>query len=62
MAVENEIVRFIAEIDLDPQDAAAFTANLKKADEDCEALRQTIAKTSMEMAAMRARGEENTEE
>lgn len=62
MGVENEIVRFIAEVELDPQDAAAFTANLNKANEDCEALRQTIAKTSMEMAAMRARGEENTEQ
>ena len=62
MAVENEIVRFIAEIDLDPQDAAAFTENLKKANEDCETLRQTIAKTHAEMATMKARGEENSEE
>lgn len=62
MPVENEVVRFIAEIDLDPQDAAAFTANLQKANEDCEALRQTIAKTSQQMAVMRAKGEENTEE
>ena len=62
MGVENEIVRFIAEIDLDPQDAAAFTANLQKANEDCEALRQTIAKTAQQMAVMRAKGEENSEE
>lgn len=62
MSVENEIVRFIAEIDLDPQDAAAFTANLKKANEDCETLRQTIAKTHSEMAVLRARGEESSEE
>lgn len=62
MAIENEIVRFIAEIDLDPQDAAAFTANLKKANEDCEALRQTISKTHLAMAEMRAKGEENSEE
>lgn len=62
MGVENEIVRFIAEIDLDPQDTAAFTANLQKANADCEALRQTIAKTSQQMAVMRAKGEENSEE
>lgn len=62
MGVENEIVRFIAEIDLDPQDAAAFTANLQKANEDCETLRQTIAKTAQQMAVMRAKGEENSEE
>lgn len=62
MGVENEIVRFIAEVELDPQDAAAFTANLQKAEQDCEALRQTIAKTAQAMAVMRAKGEENTEE
>ena len=62
MSVENEIVRFIAEVELDPQDAAAFTANLQKAEQDCETLRQTIAKTHQEMAVMRAKGAENTEE
>lgn len=62
MAVENEVVRFIAQIDLDPQDQAAFTANLKKASDSCEELRQTISQTSQAMAQMRARGEENSEE
>lgn len=62
MGVENEIVRFIAEIDMDPQDAAAFSANLKKANEECETLRQTITATSQQMAVMRAKGEENSEE
>ena len=62
MAIENEVVRFIAEVELDPQDAAAFSANLEKANAECEELRQTIAKTSAQMAQMRARGEENSEE
>ena len=47
---------------MDPQDAAAFSANLEKAEAECEALRQTIAKTSQQMAQMRAEGKENTDE
>lgn len=33
MAIENEIVRFIAEMELDPQDQAKFVEGLKKAED-----------------------------
>lgn len=62
MSIENEIVRFIAQVDLDPQDQAKFTAGLKEAEAECEALRATISKASQALAQMRARGEENSEE
>lgn len=62
MAIENEIVRFIAQIDLDPKDAAAFTAGLKSAEAQCEDLRQAVAKTDIQMAKLRAEGKQNGEE
>ena len=44
MAIENEIVRFIAEMELDPQDQAKFVEGLRQAEEQCESLRkQSIA-------------------
>ena len=61
MSIENEVVRFIAQVDLDPQDQAKFTASLKEAEAECETLRQSINKTTQELARMRARGEENSE-
>ena len=42
MAIENEIVRFIAEMELDPQDQAKFVGGLKKAEDQCESLRKAI--------------------
>lgn len=42
MAIENEIVRFIAEMELDPQDQAKFTEGLKDSEKRCEALRDSI--------------------
>lgn len=62
MAIEDEMVRFIAKIDLDPEDAAAFTKGLKDANDQCEYLRSTIADTAQKMVEMRARGEENSDE
>lgn len=62
MAIEDEMVRFIAKIDLDPEDAAAFTKGLKEANDQCEYLRSTIAETAQKMVEMRARGEENSDE
>ena len=39
MAIENEVVRFVAEIELDPQDKATFTKALQDANDSCDALR-----------------------
>lgn len=62
MAVENEIVRFIAEMNLDPQDVAKFTEGLRSAEEQCESLRKAISDTTNQMAKLKAEGKENTEE
>lgn len=42
MAIENKIVRFIAEMELDPQDQAKFVEGLRKAEDQCESLRKVI--------------------
>ena len=62
MAIENEIVRFIAEMELDPQDQAKFVEGLKKAEDQCESLRKAISDTGNEMAKMKAEGKDNTAE
>lgn len=62
MAIENEIVRFIAEMELDEQDISAFRAGLKGAEEQCESLRKAIASTGNQMAKLKAAGKENSAE
>lgn len=62
MAIENEVVRFVAKIDLDPEDEAAFRQGLKESNTQCAALRDTISETADKMAQLRAKGEENSEE
>lgn len=62
MAIENEVVRFVAKIDLDPEDEAAFRQGLKESASQCAALRDTISETADKMAQLRAKGEENSEE
>lgn len=62
MAVENEIVRFIAEMELDPQDVAKFTEGLRSAEEQCESLRKAISDTTNQMAKLKAEGKDNTDE
>ena len=62
MAIENEIVRFIAEMELDPQDQSKFVECLSQAEEQCESLRKAISDTGNEMAKMKAEGKENTAE
>ena len=62
MTIENEIVRFIAEMELDPQDQAKFVEGLRQAESQCESLRKAISDTGNEMAKMKAEGKENTAE
>lgn len=62
MAVENEIVRFVAEIELDAQDQAKFISALKDSEEQCEALRKSISDTGNQMTKLRAEGKENSKE
>lgn len=60
--IENEVVRFVAKIDLDPEDEAAFRKGLKDSEAECANLRDTIAATADKMAQLRACGEESSEE
>ena len=62
MAIEHEIVRFVAEMELDPETTAKFTSGLKDANEKCTSLRKTIASTQKELMEMKAAGKENSEE
>ena len=62
MAIENEIVRFIAEMELDPQDKAKFTEGLKDSEKQCEALRDSIEATNKKLTELRLKGKENTNE
>ncbi len=62
MGVQNEIVRFVAEIDLDPQDAAKFKAALKDAENSAAGLRRAISDVGNEMTKMRAEGKESSAE
>lgn len=62
MALENEIVRFVASMELDPKDVADFTEGLKKTEEQCNSLRKAISDTGNQMAKLKAEGKENTEE
>lgn len=62
MAIENEVVRFIAEIELDPQDKAAFSKALQEANDSCDELRKSISDTANQMAKLRAEGKENSDE
>lgn len=60
--LENEIVKFIAEVELDPQTAAQYQQNLADTEKHNEALRKSISKTVRKMEEMRAQGKQNTEE
>ena len=62
MSVENEIVKFIAKIDLDPQDAQAFQDGLRSAEQASAELRESISETTRKMDEMRAKGQENSKE
>lgn len=62
MAIENELVKFIAEIELDPETSAKFTQSLRDANQSCSDLRKEITKTSNQLAVLKAKGEENSDE
>lgn len=62
MAIEHEIVKFVAEMELDPETTAKFTSGLKDANEKCAELRKTIASTQKKLMEMKSAGKENSEE
>lgn len=62
MAVEDEIVRFIAEMSLDEKDQEEFVRGLQNAESQCESLRSSIKRTTDELAKMSIQGKEGSDE
>lgn len=60
-SLRNEIVKFIADIQLDPQQAAAYQKNLADCERSADALRKSIAETTEKMERMRSSGQESTQ-
>lgn len=60
MAIKNEIVKFIADIELDPQQAAQYQKNLADCEKSADALRRSISETTAKMDALRESGQEST--
>lgn len=62
MAIENEIVKFVAQMELDPQTTSEFTQGLRDADARANELRESIQKTTAELTKMRIEGKEDTDQ
>lgn len=62
MSITNEIVKFIAEIELDPKDKEAFTKALKESNDICAAFRREIAETEKELDKLTKAGKKDSEE
>ncbi|MGM9767465.1 MAG: hypothetical protein ACI3Z0_03240 [Candidatus Cryptobacteroides sp.] len=60
-SLKNEIVKFIADIQLDPQQAAAYQKNLADCERSADALRKSISETTEKMEQMRSSGQESTQ-
>ena len=62
MSVTNEIVKFVASIELDPQDKDAFTKALKESNDVCATFRHEIAETEKEIEKLAKAGKGDSEE
>ncbi len=62
MAMQNEVVKFVAEMELDENTVKKFTSGLKMANDHCDELRKTIAANQKELMKLSAAGKENTDE
>lgn len=62
MSITNEIVKFIAGIELDPKDKEAFTKALKESNDICAAFRQEIAETEKEIEKLAKAGKKDSDE
>ena len=54
--IDNEIVKFIAEVEPDPQASAEYTKGLQEAEKHNAALRKSISETAQKMDELRAAG------
>lgn len=62
MAIENEIVKFSAQIQMDEQAAAAVQKAFADTNSRCQELRDAISKTNEEMMRLRLEGKEDTDQ
>lgn len=62
MAIQNEVVKFVAEMELDENTVKELTSGLKMANDHCDELRKTIAANQKELMKLSAAGKENTDE
>lgn len=62
MAIQNEVVKFVAEMELDENTVKEFTFGLKMANDHCDELRKMIAANQKELMKLSAAGKENTDE
>lgn len=60
--IDNEIVKFIAEVELDPQTSAEYKKGLQEAENHNAALRKSISETIQKMDELKAAGKENSAE
>lgn len=60
--IRNEIVKFIADVELDPQDAAKYTEGLQSCEKAADALRKSIAETESKMKELSESGQESSEQ
>lgn len=61
MAIEHEIVKFVAEMELDAKTTAQFTQGLKDSNDKCAELRKTIVDTQKKLMEMKSAGKENSD-
>ena len=61
MAIEHEIVKFVAEMELDANTTAQFTQGLKDSNDKCAELRKTIVDTQKKLMEMKSAGKENSD-
>lgn len=61
MAIEHEIVKFVAEMELDAKTTAQFTQGLKDSNDKCAELRKTIVDTQKKLMQMKSAGKENSD-
>ena len=60
MAIQNEVFKFVAEIELDEKTKDEFTKGLKDANARCDALRKSIVDQQKELLKLAAVGKEGS--
>lgn len=60
MAIQNEVFKFVAELELDEKTKDEFTKGLKDANDRCDALRKSIVDQQKELLKLAAAGKEGS--